>query len=260
MMENRTDMAVVTVSVIMPAYNAASYIETAIRSVMGQSFTDWELIVIDDCSRDATVEIVTRLASEDRRITLLCNEVNMGVSKTRNRGLDLARGRFAAFLDSDDVWHPEKLKVQLECLKRTGADFAYCSYAIVNAEGEKVKADYIVPENITFESMLRRNDIGCSTVLLTAPIVQKYRFGSGFYHEDYVLWMQLLRDGYQACGTVEILVDWRFIENSRSFDKRKSAKNRWLIYRNYLGLSFVRSVWAFSGYAVSGVKKYFSKK
>jgi teichuronic acid biosynthesis glycosyltransferase TuaG len=259
-MENRTDTACVTVSVIMPAYNAEAYIETAIRSVVAQTFTDWELIVIDDCSRDATVEIVENLACEDSRITLLRNEVNMGVSKTRNRGLDFARGSFVAFLDSDDVWYPEKLKVQLECLERTGADFAYCSYAIVNADGETAKADYIVPESITFESMLRKNDIGCSTVLLTAPIVKKYRFGSGFYHEDYVLWMQLLRDGYQACGNVEILVDWRYIENSRSFDKRKSAKNRWLIYRNYLGLSLIQSLWAFSGYAVSGVKKYFRKR
>lgn len=259
-MENKIDMAGVMVSVIMPAYNAEAYIETAIRSVMDQTLADWELIVIDDCSRDATVEIVERLACEDSRITLLRNEVNMGVSKTRNRGMDLASGSFIALLDSDDVWHPKKLEKQVECLKQTCADFAYCSYAIVSADGEKVKADYIVPENITFESMLRENVIGCSAVLLTAPVVQKYRFGSDFYHEDYVLWMQLLRAGYRACGVKEILVDWRYIENSRSFDKRKSAQNRWLIYRKCLGLSLMQSLWAFLGYATSGVKKYFGRK
>lgn len=259
MMENRTDTVSAAVSVIMPAYNAECYIEAAVRSVMAQTYQDWELIVIDDGSRDSTVEIAERLAREDNRITVLRNEVNMGVSKTRNRGLDLAQGTYVALLDSDDVWHPEKLKTQIDCIKRTGADFTYCSYAIVNADGEPVKADYIVPERITFDSMLRENFVGCSTVLLTAPIAKKYRFGSGFYHEDYVLWMQLLKDGYQAYGNVEILVHWRYIENSRSFDKRKSAKNRWLIYRNYLGLSLAKSLWAFCGYTASGVKKYFGK-
>lgn len=246
-----------TISVIMPAYNAAPYIETAIRSVMGQTFPDWELIVIDDCSRDSTVDIVERLVKEDSRITLLRNEVNMGVSKTRNRGLDLARGSYVALLDSDDVWHPEKLEAQLARLKQTGADVGYCSYAIVNAEGKKAKADYIVPERVTFHELLRENVIGCSTVMLTSAVARNYRFESGFYHEDYVLWLRLLQDGCRICGNTEVLVDWRFIENSRSFDKRKSAKNRWLIYRKCLGLPLLQSAWAFCGYTLAGMKKYF---
>jgi len=258
-MKKRIDAAGATVSVVMPAYNAEAYIEAAIRSVMNQTFENWELIVIDDGSRDATVDIVRRLTQEDARITLLQNEKNMGVSKTRNRGMDLAEDNYVAFLDSDDIWHPEKLESQLARMKQTGADFSYCSYAIVNVDGVKVKADYCVPEKITFHDLLKENVIGCSTVMLAPHVAKQYRFGSAFYHEDYVMWTQLLKDGYRACGNTEVLVDWRFIENSRSYDKRKAAMNRWRIYRKYLNLSLSQSIRAFSGYAFAGLRKYFGR-
>lgn len=258
-MNNRTDAECVTVSVIMPAYNAEAYIEAAVRSVMAQTLENWELIIIDDGSRDATVSILEGLAREDTRIRFLKNEQNVGVSKTRNRGMDLAKGSYVAFLDSDDLWHPEKLEKQIARLKQTGADFAYCSYSIVNARGEKVKPDYIVPGEATFREILKENVIGCSTAMLTESVAKKYRFGSNFYHEDYVLWTQLLKDGYRACGNTEVLVDWRFIENSRSYDKRKAALNRWRIYRKHLNLSLGRSILVFSGYLIAGMKKYFRR-
>ena len=246
----------VTISVIMPAYNAERYIEAAIRSVMAQTFTDWELIVIDDCSQDSTVAVTEQLVREDSRITLLRNEVNMGVARTRNHGLDLCRGKYVAFLDSDDIWHPEKLKTQITLLVQQGADIAYCSYAIIDEYGNRVKRDYLVPDRITFSGLVRENVIGCSTVMLTAEVAGKYRFKTDFYHEDYVLWLQLLKDGYRAVGCGQVLADWRYLSNSRSFDKRKSARNRWNIYRNCLCLSLWDSVRAFGNYAISGVRKY----
>lgn len=247
----------VTVSIIMPAYNAADYIEAAIRSVMTQTLTDWELYVIDDCSPDATVAVAERLAREDRRITVLRNENNMGVSRTRNRGLDLCRGRYVAFLDSDDIWLPEKLEKQIALLTQKKADIAYCSYAIIDGRGNRAKPDYLVPDSTTFTALTGENVIGCSTVMLTAEIAGKYRFKTDFYHEDYVLWLQLLQDGYRAVGCSQVLVQWRYLNNSRSFDKRRSAKNRWKIYRNQLHLSLWDSLRAFGKYAVSGAKKYF---
>lgn len=244
------------VSVIMPAYNAERFIGAAVRSVMNQTFTDWELLVIDDGSSDSTCDIVRALAAEDDRIKLLVNDKNMGVAKTRNRGFDICRGQYVALLDSDDVWYPEKLKKQLEKLDEQGADFAYCSYAIVDADGKKAKSDYVTSEQVDFEKLLRENVIGCSTVVLSRKIVERHRFETDFYHEDYVLWLDLLRCGYKAVGCSETLVDWRLIENSRSFDKRKSAKNRWRIYREHLGLSFVKSVYVFGHYAFASLKKY----
>lgn len=248
------------VSVIMPAFNAAQYIEEAVRSVMNQTVPDWELFILDDCSSDDTAEIAARLAAEDQRITLIRNEKNMGVARARNRGFDLCRGAYVALIDSDDAWLPEKLEKQLQRLQETGADFSYCSYAIVGSDSKTVKPDYLVPGITTFDSLLRENTIGCSTVLLSREIVDKYRFETDFYHEDYVLWARLLQDGYRAAGCTEVLVNWRFIENSRSFNKKKAARNRWRIYRDYLKLPLGKRLWAFGGYATASLKKYYRKK
>lgn len=248
------------VSVIMPAYNAERFLEEAVRSVMAQTLTDWELLILDDCSTDGTAALAERLAAEDHRITVLRNEQNMGVARTRNRGFDLCRGSYVALIDSDDVWLPEKLERQTALLKKNGADFSYCSYAIIDADSNNVRPDYLVPAVTTFRSLLRENTIGCSTVLLSRDIVQHHRFETDFYHEDYVLWARLLKAGYRAAGCTEVLVNWRFIQNSRSFDKKKAAGNRWRIYRGYLKLPLRTSLWAFSGYAAASLKKYYRKR
>ncbi len=246
----------ITVSVIMPAYNAGKYIEEAIRSVMAQTLTDWELLVLDDGSTDDTCALAAALAAEDPRIRLLPNERNMGVARTRNRGFDLCRGRYVALLDSDDVWLPEKLERQIALLEKTGADFTYCSYAIMDEKGDRAKADYLVPEQVSFESLLRENCIGCSAVLLRRECLREHRFTPDFYHEDYVLWLELTRAGFRGVGCTQVLARWRYIAGSRSFDKKNAAMNRWRIYRDCLKLPLWKSAWVFCGYVTASLKKY----
>lgn len=248
------------ISVIMPAYNAERFIEEAIRSVAEQTVTDWELLVIDDGSRDGTCAVVEQLAKTDSRIRLLRNEENMGVARTRNRGFSVCTGRYVALLDSDDVWHSHKLERQLAQMQNSGADLSYCSYAIIDAEGEKAKADYLVPAQADFRKLLKENVIGCSTVMLRSDVVKKYRFETNLHHEDYALWLKLTHDGCRAVGCTDVLVRWRFIQNSRSFDKRKSAHSRWVIYRDYMKLPLHQSAWAFANYAAASIKKYFLSK
>ena len=248
------------ITVIMPAYNAEQFIEAAIRSVMAQTVTDWELLVIDDGSRDGSCAVVEMLAAQDPRVRLLRNEQNMGVANTRNRGLSLCRGQFAAFLDSDDIWLPDKLEKQLQLLENTGAELCYTSYGIMDAQGTPSRGDYLVPAKADFGKLLKENVIGCSTVLLRQQTAQNYRFDTGLHHEDYALWLRMLKDGVRAAGCTEVLVRWRLIENSRSFDKRKSARSRWIIYRDYMKLPLHQSVWAFGNYAFASVKKYFLSK
>ena len=244
------------VSVIMPAYNAGRFLEEAIRSVMAQTVTNWELLVLDDGSSDDTLMIAQRLAQTDCRIRVLPNENNMGVAKTRNRGLDLCRGEYVALLDSDDLWYPQKLEKQLALMRETGADMSYCAYAIVDADGDKTCADYLVPLTVGFRDLLKQNVIGCSTVMLSADIKEKYRFETDFYHEDYVLWLRLLRDGCKAVGCTQVMAAWRHVENSRSFNKWNAAKKRWRIYREYLHLGFFYSARLLAEYALSGLRKY----
>ena len=134
------------VSIVMAAYNADHIIAAAIRSVQAQTVSDWELLVLDDSSKDRTVETVAEIAKADCRIRLYTNDVNSGVAVTRNKGLSLCRGSYITFLDSDDIWYPEKLQIQMEKLQHTGADICYTSYAIVDKAGNAICRDYIVPE------------------------------------------------------------------------------------------------------------------
>ncbi len=244
------------VSIIMPAYNSERYIEEAIHSIQSQTFDNFELIVVDDCSSDSTCDIVEQMAQSDKRISLLRNEKNSGTACSRNRALDSCRGDYIAFLDSDDVWHPDKLASQIERLRSESADIAYSSYAIIDVSGNKVKADYIVPDRVGYKQLQKENFIGCSTVMLTKAIAEKYRFISGFHHEDYVMWLQMLRDGYKAAGCREVLVSWRYVEDSRSFNKWNAAKSRWRIYRKCLGLPLAKSAVLIINYAIAGLKKY----
>ena len=244
------------VSVIMPAYNAAPFIEEAISSVVNQTITDWELIVIDDGSNDATREIIAKSGERDDRIRVVMNEENMGVARTRNRGIDLAKGKYIAFLDSDDIWVREKLERQLQKMQETNAGICYCQYRIINIFGEQSRADYIVPEDATFKDILKENYIQCSAMLIRSDIVKKFMFNTKFFHEDYILGLDMLRAGEIARGCPEILLKWRYLENSRSFNKKKSAINRWKIYREYLNLSFGKALYLFVNYTVAGLRKY----
>lgn len=244
------------VSVIVPAYNASAYIEETMRSVMAQTMTDWELIVIDDCSSDGTFGIAEIVSSTDSRIRVYRNEQNSGVSRTRNRGLDLARGMFIAFLDSDDIWYPEKLERQIGRLNQTGAQICCSSYEIIDASGTNTRADIIVPEQLDLNLLLKENVILCSSLLIRSEALRDTRFTTAFYHEDYAFELQLLRQGCRAVGCREPLVKWRYIANSRSFNKWNSAKNRWKIYRDYLHLPLGKSAYYFIHYTCAGLRKY----
>ena len=243
------------VSVIMPAYNAERYIEEAIVSVRSQTYTNWELIILDDCSTDRTAEIAEHFAGLDPRIRLLRNPQNMGVARTRNRGLDLAAGQWVALLDSDDVWHSDKLEKQLMLAEKSGADIIYCSYSLMGENGEHL-SDFIVPEITTYDNMLKESVLSCTTVLLRRAMLSCHRFSPAYYHEDYALWLALLRAGCKAAADQEILADYRIVKGSRSNDKLKAAKNRWLIYRKVEKLSLLKSIHVFAVYAFNGLVKY----
>jgi len=244
------------VSVVMPAYNAMRYIETAVRSVMVQTYTDWELIVVDDGSSDDTCGVVRSLMAEDPRIQLVQNLENKGVSHTRNRGLDLCRGDYVALLDCDDVWFPDKLEKQLALAAESGADVLYCSYGIVDETGNARCDDFIVPPRITYRETLSHSVISCSTALLSRRVVDAYRFHTDYYHEDLVLWLEILRDGYTAAGVTDVLAQYRVFEGTRSSNKLKSAARRWVVIRRCMREPLLSSIGAMMRYAWITVRKY----
>ena len=186
------------VSVVMPAYNCAKYIAQAIVSVQDQSLKDWELLVMDDASGDETASIVLELAKADPRIKLHTNPTNMGTAQCRNRAMQISRGQYIAYLDSDDIWHPEKLERQLARMKQSQADLVYCAYGYIDEDGIPSSKRFDVLEQTSIRQMLIRNVIGCSTVMVTKEIAQQYRFSSQYHFEDYVFWLALLKEGWNA--------------------------------------------------------------
>lgn len=244
------------VSVIMPAYNSERFIEQAVRSVRMQTMQRWEMIIVDDCSTDKTAEQIKRLAAEDPRIIPVYSESNHGAAESRNIALRQCRGEFVALLDADGVWHPQKLGRELERARETDADLVYSSYAMIDEQGTRCFSDFIVEESTDLQSMLNCNTIGCSTVLMKAKVLEKRPFVTDFYHEDYVMWLSLLQAGCKAVGVRDILVDYRVTRGSRSFNKLKSAKNRWRVYRDYLRLPLIPSMKAMACYTFNGLKKY----
>ncbi len=244
------------VSVVMPAYNSEKYIAKSVKSVLEQSFRDFELIIVDDCSTDKTFDIIKELLRMDSRIKCCRLKKNSGVATARNFGMSLSRGEWIAFIDSDDLWASEKLERQLETARNEKADIVYCSYSIVDETGKRVCEDFIVPEKTDYESILVKNIIGLSTVLINKILCKKYSFSTELYHEDYAFWLDVLKDGNKAVGNVDVEVHYCMRGGSRSSGKIKCAYHRWKIYRSHQKLSFCRSFGLMWGYAVEGFKKY----
>jgi len=256
-MSNKTELQNEKISVIVPAYNAERYLEQTVRSAMSQTHSNIEILIIDDCSKDQTLAIAQRIAAQDARIRVLQNETNQGVAETRNRGIAEAQGGYIALLDSDDIWEPDKLERQLVLLQTTQADFAYCAYDFIDAEGKNLQRAYEAPKAIDFRGLLTENVIGCSTVLAKKELMQEHPFSLGVHHEDYLLWLTLLQKGYRACGETNILMHYRRLPSSRSGNKERAAKSRWAIYRRHLHLPLAKSLWYFACYTCNALKKYY---
>lgn len=252
---SRSDGPAPVVSVVMPAYNAGRTLAEAVDSVLAQTFQNWELILLDDGSRDGTASIARSYTRADPRIRYEANPGNLGAAASRNRGVSLARGSWIAFLDSDDVWRPEKLARQLKLAEQTGAQLLYTSYSLWKEEKNERRA-YLVPPSTDYASMLAENVIGCSTVMAPRAILAAHPFSLSTYHEDYALWLELLRSGCRASGCTEILVDWRVVPGSRSFSKWNAAWQRWHVYRRAENLPLGKSLAAFGAYGVRGIKKH----
>lgn len=244
------------VSVIIPAYNAETHIEDTIKSVQKQSFAELEIIVVDDCSYDSTYQKVERMAADDKRIQLIKNEVNIGVAEARNRAIDLCRGKYIAFLDADDIWYEDKLKIQVEIAEKEDADLVYTSYDIIDENGKKAKRSYIVPTAVSYKELLAENFIGCSTVMVNSRILKDYRFEAEYYHEDYVMWLYILSSGGRVVGCERVLTKWRYMPGSRSFGKWNAAKERWKVYRKWCRINLLQSFILLCVYTRRSIKKY----
>lgn len=243
------------VSVVMPAYNAEKYIAEAISSVLNQSFPDFELIVLNDGSTDGTGGIVQRFAGQDKRIRLLNQAENRGAARTRNDGVQAARGEWVAFLDSDDIWIDTKLEKQLDFVRRyPEAVLTYTASGYMDEGGTPFGYILHAKERLTYQELLCGNPIVCSSVMVKRNRMREVPMIDDEIHEDYVSWMRFLRNGSFAWGLDEPLVWHRLLPDSRSGRRLRSGK---MMLRSYLvlGYGFPMALALTARYAAYSVRK-----
>lgn len=239
------------VSVIMPNRNGAQFIEKSIGSALRQSMPDLELFIVDDASTDESLTLLDAVRRRDSRVMLLRCGQSVGAAQARNLAIERAQGEFIAFLDSDDLWHRDKLARQLEAIR--GYDLCYTSYFLLCKDGAP-RGVYRVPLRTDYRSLLKENVIGCSSVLLRRTALGNHRMDGRFFHEDYVLWLTLLREGKTAVGIPEPLMGHR--AGGRSRDKLSAAAERWRVYRESEGMSLPASLGCLASYACRGIRKH----
>lgn len=243
------------VSIITAAYNAEKLVEATINSAIAQSYADWEMLVVDDCSLDATCQVVENASTRDSRVRLLRHAVNQGPAGARDTAIQAARGRFIAFLDSDDLWLPSKLERQLAFMSVNKTPLSFTQFRRMNASGDVIGRLILVPDTLTYEDLLKNTAIATSTVIVDREMVGAFRMPRTYY-DDYALWLQLLRPGHVARGLQEDLMRYRVMNRSVSRNKFRSAVMVWRVYRNIERLSIPRSLWCFANYATRGAFKY----
>ena len=244
------------VSIITPAYNSATYIAETIESVLAQTYTNWEMLIVNDCSKDNTAEIVQSYAAKDKRIKLINLTQNSGVAAARNTAIEKAKGRYIAFLDSDDLWKKEKLQKQLSFMQQNGYAFTFTSYEHFKGTKENIQSKVQVVKSLNYKQALKGNQIGCLTVMLDRKQILNIHFTTQ-KHEDYILWLNILKHGITAHGIHESLALYR-TGNSKSIsgNKLQSALWTWKVYRDSQKLNLIYSIYIFMIYIRNGLKKH----
>ena len=243
------------VSIVTPCYHCAAFIAQTIESVLAQSYPYWEMNIVDDGSSDSSVEIIRSYSERDERIVLLQLSKNRGAAEARNAAIKIAKGRYIAFLDGDDLWLPSKLKRQLEFMQNEDLAFTYSSYQLIDENNNQL-GEFITRASVTYHSLLKTCDIGCLTAIYDAQKLHKiYMPNDLIRKEDYALWLNILKKISMAKGIQQPLATYRIRKHSLSSNKVKAAADQWRVYRAIEQLSLPKSIYYFVHYAYHGFVK-----
>lgn len=240
------------VSVIMPTYNNGKYIENAIESVINQNI-DYELLIIDDDSTDDTQKRVQKYLSN--QIFYIRNQQNLGVAESRNIGINLAKGKYIAFLDSDDWWKERKIINQIRIIEENKGVLCYTARELFSEKGVKKKKTISVPNTITYSQLLKTNYIACSSVLVRRDIVKKFKMEHDEFHEDYLMWLRILRKYGLAYGLNYPYLNTRLTSDGKSRNKLKTFKMTYGVYR-CLGINKIKSIYCVGRHIINSLIRY----
>jgi teichuronic acid biosynthesis glycosyltransferase TuaG len=243
------------VSVITPVYNSERFIAETITSVQNQTYTDWEMILVDDCSNDNSVKIIDEIAKKDSRIKYIKLNKNSGPAVARNTAIEDAKGRYIAFLDSDDLWESNKLEKQIKFMEENKIAFSFTSYRLIDEKGNDLNKVIRVPSRINYNELLKNTIIGCSTVVIDRDIVGDFKMPLVRAGQDIATWLSILRRGFEAYGINEPLAKYRKVAGSVSSNKIKALKRTWNVYKNIEKVPFPKIYYVYMWYIINAIKK-----
>lgn len=245
------------VSVIMPIYNAEKYLVSALESIFIQDYKDIEIILVDDCSRDNSEKIIVDLQKEHPEIVYFRQSKNMGAGVSRNKALELAKGQYVAFLDSDDIWLPNKISKQIELMKSSGNPFSYTAIEMIDDKGVIKKGKRSIKETCDYKYLLHNTIIATSSVVIDRMVVGEFWMSLRRGGQDYATWLMLLRNGTIASGINEVLVRYRVTQGSLSSNKFKSIKQVWEIQTQDEMINKIVAAFHVLCFSMNAFKKYF---
>jgi teichuronic acid biosynthesis glycosyltransferase TuaG len=243
------------VSIITPSFNSSKYIKETVDSVLSQTFENWELIIVDDGSKDSSANIIQDLTNTDTRIKGFYFDKNIGAAEARNVAIQQAKGKYIAFLDSNDLWELEKLEKQISFMQTEDIAFSFSTYQPMSEDGSKLYSIIHAPKIVTYSAYLKNTIIGCLTVVIDREKAGDFEMPNIRSSHDMALWLLIMKRGFDAYGLDENLARYRIVSASNTSSKWRAAKDVWKIYREVEKLSFLYSSWCFLNYAFNALVK-----
>ena len=230
------------VSIITPTYNCGKFIAETMDSVINQSYENWEMIIVDDCSTDNTKEVVEEYIKKDNRIKYHILEKNSGAAVSRTKAMELAKGKYIAFLDSDDLWTKDKLEKQIKFMEENNYNFTCTDYEQIDEKGNSLNKIIKTKTKTNYNGVLLTCPVGNSTVMYNVEALGKFVVPNIRKRNDDALWLQILKKEEYIYGMKEVLMKYRIRENSISSNKLQLVKYHWILYRDIEKLSVPRSI------------------
>lgn len=244
------------VSVIIPVYNAEKYIDQTLMSVFSQTYKEIEIVLVDDCSVDSSVEIISKHMIAHPEIVYFRQPENLGAGAARNKALELSTGQYIAFLDSDDFWLPEKTERQIALMKQKNSPFSYTAIEMVDGEDRIIKKKRDLKESCNYHYLLNNTIIATSSVIVDRLVFGDFRMPLRRGGQDYATWLMLLRNGTEAYGINEALVRYRMRSDSLSSNKLQSIKQVWEIQTKDEGINKIVATYHTINFVLHALKKY----
>lgn len=245
------------VSIIVPVYNAEKFLDDTIKTIHSQTYTNYEAIFVNDCSRDNSVKLLKKYATNDERIKIIELQENSGAAVARNKGIEVADGQYIAFLDADDLWEKEKLEKQIKFMQENNYAFTFTGYEFADQQGIPNGKRVYVPQKMNYKDALKNTTIWTSTVMLDLSKLKKEEiYMPNVKSEDTALWWKILKKEEFAYGmSKEILSYYRRTSGTLSSNKVEAIKRIWNLYRNVEKLDLLKSSYNFCFYAFNAVRR-----